>query len=181
MKRSLPMVLVCLAIPLPAFAQTVNTTTGTAGCAKLVQVSADTISQRIAADDANINAPKSVKTLTCLDNFFKGAGLDVITNFLNPTNLLQSIEGQICNAISSAWQNSLGQPQCGITLTGFNLGFGGLGNLGGGLSCPKLTFGGGGPPMGSISVSGNGNGQFRVNGAGVAPAGYTVSQQNGLW
>ncbi|WP_034999396.1 hypothetical protein [Beijerinckia mobilis] len=179
MKHCLPMLLVCLAMP--ASAQTVNTTTGSAGCAALAQASANAISQRIAVDDANINAPKSVKTLTCLDNFFKGAGLDVITNFLNPTNLLQSIEGQICNAISTAWQSSLGQPQCGITLSGFNLGFGGLGNLGGGLSCPKLSFGGGGPPMGSINVSANGNGQFRVNGAGLAPSGYTVSQQNGLW
>jgi len=165
----------------PVLAQTTTTTTGSASCAKLAQVSADAISNRIAADDASINAPKSVKTLTCLDSFFRGTGLDVVTNILNPTNLLTSIEGQICSAIQNAWSSSLGAPQCGITLSGFNLGFGSLGNLGSGLSCPKLSFGGGGPAIASISTGGNGNGEFRVNGAGVVPAGYTLSTQDGWW
>ena len=45
-----------------------------------------------------------------------------------------------------------------LTITGFNLGFGGLG---GGLSCPKLTFGGGGPPLGTIGLGvGPGSGLY---------------------
>ena len=63
---------------------------------------------------------------------------------------------------------------CGLTVTGFNLGFGGLG---GGLSCPKLSFGGGGPPISTfglgVGTNGSGSGLY-VNGNGMAPTGYTL-------
>ena len=52
---------------------------------------------RIKADDQNIQAPQSVTKLTCLSNFFNGTGLDVITNLLDPTNLLSAVEGRICS------------------------------------------------------------------------------------
>ena len=131
----------------PAAAQSL---TGSAGCTALVQSAANAAAARIAADDADIAQPKSIKTLTCLDNFFNGTGLNVVINLLNPENLLKSIESQICNKLNSVWQNTIGQKQCGITLTGFKIGFLGGANLGGGLSCPKLSFGGGGPPIASI-------------------------------
>ena len=42
--------------------------------------------------------------------------------------LLQNVEGQICSAVKSTWTSFLsGSTQCGITLTGINFGFGGLG------------------------------------------------------
>ena len=75
--------------------------------------------------------------------------LNLVTNLLNPANLLQTVEGQLCNAVTSTWNSWLGNVQCGLTVTGFNFGFGGLG---GGLSCPKLTFGGGGPPIATIGL-----------------------------
>ena len=62
---------------------------------------------------------------------------------------------------SRTWNSLLGSAQCGLTITGFNLGFGGLG---GGLSCPKLTFGGGGPPIATIGI-----------GVGTGPAAASTS------
>ena len=62
---------------------------------------------RIQADDASIRPPQSVTSLTCLDNFFNGSGLNVITSLLDPTALLNSIKGQLCNMVQSAWQSSI--------------------------------------------------------------------------
>jgi hypothetical protein len=110
---------------------------------------------------------------SCLDNFFNGTGLNLVTNLLNPTNLLQAVEGQICNALKQEWNSLLGSAQCGLTITGFNLGFGGLG---GGLSCPKLTFGGGGPPIATIGIGAGGAGSgLYINGSGTLPTGYSLS------
>ena len=125
--------------------------------------------------------PQSIKTLTCLDNFFNGTGLNVVINLLNPENLLKSIESQICNKLNSVWQNTIGQKQCGITLTGFKIGFLGGANLGGGLSCPKLSFGGGGPPIASIGAGVNNNGKLYVTGNAVAPTGYPITSLLGLY
>ncbi|MBN9559348.1 MAG: hypothetical protein J0H14_01300, partial [Alphaproteobacteria bacterium] len=82
-------------------------------------------------------------------------------------------DGQICQAVNQTWSQFLsGATQCGLTLTGINFGFGGLG---GGLSCPKLTFGGGGPPIGSIGIGAGGSGSgLYINGTIQAPPGYTL-------
>jgi hypothetical protein len=169
----------CLAAWLAAAAlssaATAQTTTGTSsgsvGCSTITQAAANGLNARIQADDSNINPPQSVTTLTCLNNFFNGDGLNLITNLLNPATLLQNVEGQICNLVQSTWQSLLGKAQCGISLTGFNLGFGGLG---GGLSCPSLSFGGGGPPIASIGLgTASGSGLY-INGTGTAPTGYAL-------
>ena len=149
-----------------------TTTTGSTGCAAITQASVNGLNARIQADDSNINAPQSVTSLTCLDNFFNGVGLNLVTNLLNPANLLQTVEGKICNLVQQTWNSLLGKVQCGLTVTGLNLGFGGLG---GGLSCPKLSFGGGGPPIGTIGIGigSTGSGLY-INGAGTAPTGYSL-------
>jgi len=179
--RTKPLILAALlatAVPCAAIAQT---TTGSAACGTLYQTASDTVSARIAADDKDIAPPQTIKSLTCLDNFFKGVGLNLITNLLDPTQLFNTIVGQICTAISSAWQKSLGNQQCGITLTGFNLGTFSLGSLGGGLSCPKLSFGGGGPSISYIGVGSNNSGRLSVTGAARPPTGYTLPTTMGLW
>ncbi len=148
-------------------------TTGSVGCSAITQAAANGMTARIQADDNSINPPQSVTSLSCLDNFFSGTGLNLVTNLLNPTNLLQAVEGQICNAVKQEWNSLLGSAQCGLTITGFNLGFGGLG---GGLSCPKLTFGGGGPPIATIGIGTGGAGSgLYVNGSGMLPTGYSLS------
>ncbi len=144
----------------------------TSGCTTLAQAAAAGMAARISADDQTIKPPQSVTTLSCLDGFFNGVGLNVITNLLDPGSLLASIEGKICSAVQSTWQSFIGGAQCGLTVTGFNVGFGGLG---GGLLCPKLSFGGGGASIGSIGtgLSGGQSGQY-LSGAGVPPTGYTL-------
>ena len=164
-----------LLIPSLALAQVSGSQaiTGSVGCTAVMQAAANGMTSRIAADNQTIQQPQSVTTLSCLNNFFSGTGLDVVTNLLNPLNLLQHVEAQICGAVQSTWNQFLsGATQCGITLTGINFGFGGLG---GGLSCPKLTFGGGGPPIGSIGIGNGGAGSGRyINGTITAPPGYTL-------
>lgn len=144
----------------------------TSGCTTLAQAAAAGMAARVSADDQTIKPPQSVTTLSCLDGFFNGVGLNVITNLLDPRALLASIEGKICSAVQSTWQNFIGGAQCGLTVTGFNVGFGGLG---GGLLCPKLSFGGGGSNIGSIGggLSAGQSGQF-LSGTGVPPTGYTL-------
>jgi hypothetical protein len=160
----------------PAFAQYSTTSTGSVGCAVLAQAAANGMSARMAADQNTIQQPKSVTSLSCLGNFFNGVGLNLVTNLLDPGSLLQSVEGQICNAVQQTWNSWLGQVQCGLTVTGFNLGFGGIG---GGLSCPSLSFGGGGPPISTIGLgagtSGSGSGLY-ITGNGMLPSGYTALQ-----
>lgn len=144
----------------------------TDGCAILAQAAADGLSARMGADDQTIRPPQSVSKLSCLNNFFNGVGLNVLTNLLDPSSLLNAVEGQICSAATSAWQSVLGSAQCGITLTGFNLGFGGLG---GGVMCPKLSFGGGGGAIGSIgSGLSAGTSGLYLKGGGMAPTGYAL-------
>jgi hypothetical protein len=164
---ALPAVALCS----PAMSQTTTTTTtGSVGCTAITQAAANGLTARIGADDQSINPPLSVTSMTCLSNFFNGTGLNVVTNLLNPQNLLNAVEMQICNLVKSEWTSLVGRAQCGLTLTGFNFGFGGLG---GGLSCPKLSFGGGGPPIGSIGLGvGSGSGLY-IHGQGMAPSGYT--------
>jgi hypothetical protein len=172
-------VLLTTASVLPVIAQTA--TTGSAGCATLYQTAADAATNRISADDTNIPQPQSVKNLTCLSAFFNGTGLNLITSLLNPTQLLTAIEGQICQALTQAWQKSIGSQQCGITLTGLKIGTFNLGGLGSGLSCPRLSFGGGGPPLGTIGIGTSGSGKLYVTGNGLTPTGYTLPTITGLW
>ena len=155
-----------------AQAQTTQTnTTGSAGCAAITQAAATGAANRIAADAQTIQQPTSVTNLTCLNNIFGATGLNLVTNLLNPQTLLTQIENQICQVVKQEWSQVVGGATCGLTITGFNLGFGGLG---GGLSCPKLSFGGGGPPLGTIGIgSGPGSGLY-LNGTGQTPTGYTL-------
>src|SRR6266566_5359862 len=82
-----------------------TTTTGSTGCAAIAQAGVNGLNARIQADDSNINAPQSVTSLTCLDNFFNGIGLNLVTNLLNPANLLQAVEGKICNLVQQSWNS----------------------------------------------------------------------------
>ena len=131
------------------------------------------------ADDQTINPPKSVTSLTCLNNFFNGVGLNLVTNLLDPSTLLQNVEGQICNAVQSRVEQPARRRAGRQTLTGFNLGF--FGGLGGGSICPRLSFGGGGPKIGTIGISGNGSGGMCVNGSGLGPTGYKLPSTGGAW
>ena len=145
-----------------------------AGCTVLAQAAASGLAARISADNQTIKAPQSVTTLSCLDNFFNGVGLNVITNLLDPTSLLDSVQGKICAAATQAWQSTIGSvAQCGLTITGFNVGFGG--GLGGGSFCPRLSFGGGGAAIGSIGtgLSASSSGMY-LTGAGLPPTGYSL-------
>ena len=181
MRAALIPSLVLALLPAAAFGQAATSTTGSALCATLAQAAADGMTNRIQADQQTIKPPASVTQLSCLNNFFNGTGLNLLTSLINPANLLQNVEGQICNAVNSAWQSAVGSAQCGLTLTGFNMGFG-LG-LGGGAMCPKLSFGGGGPPIGSFSTgyqTGNGFGLY-TNGQPTTPTGYPVIQTGGIY
>lgn len=157
---------------LPGLVSAQGTSDDTAGCTALAQAAAAGMAARVNADDQSIKPPQSVTQLTCLDNFFKGVGLNVLTNLLDPTSLLNAVEGKICSTVQSAWQSAIGSAQCGLTVTGFNIGFGGLG---GGTFCPKLTFGGGGAAIGSVGVGlGNNGGGLYMNGKAQGPTGYPL-------
>ena len=181
MRHVAPVLALIMLLPQAAFAQAATATTGSQACATIAQSAINGMAARIAADDTSINPPQSVTKLTCLQNFFNGVGLNVVTSLINPGNLLQAIEGQLCQAVSTAWQSALGTAQCGLTVTGFNMGFG-LG-LGGGIMCPKLAFGGGGPPLGSVNTGYNSQQGFGLymNGAPTAPTSYPVVSSGGLY
>src|SRR6202034_2231445 len=149
----------------PAIAQT----TGSEACTTITQSAANAAASRVSADDTDIPKPQSVKNFTCLDNFFKGAGLNVVANLLNPQTLLSSIESQICNKLTQVWSQTIGKAQCGITLTSFNMGFLGGSTLGGGLSCPKISIGGGGPTIMSIGAGSTHSGKISTTGNAAAP------------
>ncbi len=167
-----------LALPVAAAAQ--SPSNSTVGCTALANADAHAISATVAADNQTITAPQPVTQLTCLGNFFNGTGVNLITNLFSAqefTNVLKSIEGQICASVNSAWQNATSSiGQCGITLSGFDLsGFNP--NLGIGNFCPNLAFGGSGPTLGGISGGiggGSGTGLF-VNGTDLLPSGYSTN------
>lgn len=188
MRHVLPIAVLALSLPSIALADgtvvggsttTSLATDNTTGCTALAQAATAGMAARIAADDQSIKAPQSVTQLTCLSNFFNGVGLNVLTNLLDPTTLLKAVEGQICSAVQNAWQSQIGAAQCGLTVTGFNIGFGGLG---GGMFCPKLTFGGGGTAIGGIGTgvgTSSGGGSYYINGKAVGPTGYTLPTTGG--
>ena len=142
------------------------------GCAALAQAGVDAAAAQIAAEDQTIQPPQSVRGLTCLDGFFNGAGLDVLVNFANPGNLIGAIQGQLCAAVTNAWRSTLGNAQCGLSVSGFDLGFGGLG-LGGGNFCPRLNIGGNGSQLANFGAgTGGAQSGFYVNGVQQLPSGY---------
>ena len=152
---------------------------GSANCASITQAAAAGMAARIQADDRDIAAPRSVTTLSCLDGFFNGVGLNLITNLLDPTTLLTAVEGKICAMVQQTWTNLIGSVQCGLTVTGFDVGFGGLG---GGNFCPRLSFGGGGPSWGTLGIGGSASGGgVIVNGTSLAPTGYPVPANTGAY
>ena len=157
----------------PSGAQTtITTSTGSAGCAAITQAAATGAANRVAADGQTIQQPQSVTNLTCLSSIFGATGLNLVTNLLNPQTLLNQIQNQICQAVKQEWNSMVGGATCGLTVTGFNMNFGGLG---GGLSCPKLSFGGGGPPLGSFGFGSGGAGSgLYINGSGQPPTGYSL-------
>lgn len=140
------------------------------GCAALAQAGVDAATAQIAAEDQTIQPPQSVRGLTCLDGFFNGTGLDVLVNFANPGNLIGAIQGQLCAAVTNAWRSTLGTVQCGLTVSGFDLGFGG--GLGGGSFCPRLNIGGNGSRLANFGVGTGGQTGFYVNGVQQLPSGY---------
>jgi len=166
-----------LACALPAAAQTAGSET----CTTITQSGMNAATARINADDTDIPQPQSVKNFTCLDKFFNGVGLNVVVNLLNPETLLNAVENQICNKLTQIWQSTIGKAQCGITVTGFKMGFLGGSTLGGGLTCPKLSIGGGGPTLMSIGVGASNSGKLTVTGNAVAPTGYPITSQLGLY
>ena len=96
--------------------------------------------------------------------------MNVVANLLNPTTLLNAVESQICNKLTQIWSQTIGKAQCGITLTGFKMGF-----LGG------STLGGGGPTLMSIGVGPTNGGKLTVTGNAVAPTGYSITSLLGLY
>lgn len=173
---SLVLMVVASLVVSPAVAATDS---GSANCALVTQTAASGIASRIQSDDKNISVPQSVTSLSCLGNFFNGIGLNVVTNLLNPANLVAAIEGKICAAVTSTWQSMIGSVQCGLTITGFDLGFGGFG---GGNFCPQLSFGGGGPTWGTVGLNGSASGGgVLINGSSMAPSGYSVPANAGAY
>lgn len=165
-----------LLLPCTTMAQT---TTGSAGCAAITQAASNAAVTRITNGDNNIKQPNSVKNLTCLTNFFNGVGLNVVTSLLDPVAIFNAIVTQICTALASEWKKILGTANCGITLTSFKLGF--LGGLGSGLVCPKLSFGGGGPPIGTLGIGVSNNTKNYVAGQTVRPTNYSLSKMLGMF
>jgi hypothetical protein len=168
-------------IAITAAPTTMAQTTGSESCTTLIQSAANAASSRVNADDTDIPKPQSVKNFTCLDKFFNGTGLNVVVNLLNPTTLLNAVESEICSKLTQVWSQTIGKAQCGITLTGFKMGFLGGGALGGGLSCPKISIGGGGPTIMSIGVGSTNSGKISITGNAVAPTGYSITSLLGLY
>lgn len=142
------------------------------GCQALVQAAATGAAAQMKADDALIHQPESVTKFTCLDSFFNGVGLDMLTSGLDVSSIAQSTMGKICAEVSSAWSSLEGSAECGLTLTGpdnnFDLG------LGTGTVCPTLSFGGGGDTLINSGTNGSGSNNWDVSGSTQLPDGYSL-------
>jgi len=169
-----------LAVVLSAQIAAAQAPQGSVGCADLAQAAAAGMGSRIEADDRAIPAPQSVLALTCLDGFFNGVGLNVLSDLLDPGKLLNAVSTrallQACTLARGAWNSAIGSAQCGLTISGFNMGFGGF-NFGG--FCPRLSFGGGGPALGSASLSPGAQNNVYLNGSPMGPIGYPITQPLG--
>jgi len=189
MKPIFGAILASLATALPAGAWAQSTTTSTSsttssvGCAALTQAAQNAINNTVQANDAYEAQPDSVGALSCLNNFFNGTGLNLITSGLDPAALLSAVEGeagnQLCSAVQSAWGNAMGGVQCGLSITGINLGLG-FGSSSG-VMCPTLSFGGGGPPIANSSIGTSTSNNLYINGSAELPTGYTGSVLDGVF
>ncbi|MBV8456923.1 MAG: hypothetical protein JO122_09950 [Acetobacteraceae bacterium] len=141
------------------------------GCTALVQSASQALNAQLAYDSNAVKQPTSVRDLTCLDGFFNGVGLNLFSSMTDFASLLDSLGGRLCSALKSAWNSEVGSLRCGLTVTGFDLGFGGLG---GGNLCPTLSIGGGGASLGSVGLSSAGNtgGGYYLNTQIQAPTGF---------
>ena len=88
--------------------------------------------------------------------------------------LIMLIVGGIAGWLASMVMRTDGQQ--GIIL---NVVVGIIGGFLGGLLLPMvgLSFGGGGPPIGTFGTGNNTSGNFYVNGSPLAPTGYTLPAQ----
>lgn len=136
-----------------------------AGCTALIQAGTDAIAEQIRIEEGTIKQPTSVRELTCLGSFF-GGGLSLLASLTDFSSLASELGGRLCTAVKSAWDATLGTASCGLTLTGYNLGFG----LGGGNLCGRLTIGGGGSVLGNFGVGAGGGTYYAPTVA--RPAGY---------
>lgn len=146
-----------------------------AGCDLLQTSAQEGMSLRVAADDDQIPMPQSVRNLTCMNFFFNGTLFNVLTDWRGALvgMLTQAAFQAVCGLAQSAWDSTLGRVQCGITLAGINLGFGG--SLGGGSFCPNIVIGGGGPRLASASLgAGARNAAYFGHGMPVGPTGYPM-------
>ena len=180
MKRA-PFLFIAAALSLPVGASAA--TQGSQACATLTQAAADAVNGRIKANNAYEKQPESVSGLSCLDKFFNGTGLNLLTNIANPAALINEVvgqvEGEICSAAQSEWNNTVGAAQqCGLSLNGVNVGLGLSG--GNGLMCPSLNFGGNGPQLAAGSL-GNGDSNGYVRGEPRLPTGYTSTSLDGVF
>lgn len=115
-----------------------------AGCDALVRAASDALSARLQYDSQAVKKPTSVRDLTCLDGFFNGIGLQLFTNMTDVGALLDNLGGRLCSALQSAWEAEVGSLRCGLTVTGFDFGFGAArGNN----FCPTLSIGAGGAAL----------------------------------
>lgn len=158
------------------------------GCQALVQAAATGKAAQIKTDDAMIQQPESVTKFTCLDGFFNGIGLDILTNGLNLAAIAQAAMGKVCMELTNVWLTLESAAQCGLNVSSFDDNF----NLGLGLGaiCPTLNFGGGGDQLINTGVNTNGKNSYTdnpntydVNGSLQLPDGYSLgdaSQAFGL-
>ena len=152
-------ILFAVGIGTPARAQS-------ADCAALIQAGQDAVVEQIRLEETTIKQPTSVRDLTCLGNFF-GGGLNLLTSLTDFGALANQFSGQICSAIRSAWDATLGSVNCGLMVTGPQLGFG---MPGGGNLCGRLNIGGGGNVLANFGV-GAGGGTYAAP-LVPRPAGY---------
>lgn len=122
-------------------------------CNNLAKSAASQIETRIKADNISVPQPQSVFSLSCLNGFFSGAGINIFSNVINPANIVKQITSKICSAVDETWQSVSGSmTQCGLTASIPDIGFNGI-NLGFGSLCSgNVNVGGNGTQVGSVGV-----------------------------
>ena len=122
------------------------------GCEMIQRSAQEGMALRVAADDEQIAMPQSVMQLTCMDFFYNGNIFNVLIDFEGALIgfLTQAAFQAACGLARQAWDATIGQIQCGITITGMSIGFGG--SLAGGSFCPNVVIGGNGPVLAGASL-----------------------------
>lgn len=145
-----------------------------AGCDALVRAAQAGMEERIRADDEQIPPPMSVRELTCMSAFFNGTFFDVLEDFEGALvgMLTEAVVNAVCALAREAWDATIGNIQCGITVQGFNIGFGG--SLRGGTFCPTVTLGGDGPAIFGASLMAGADNTPYVGVSPVPPTGYQL-------